>query len=364
MRPLRLLAAVCALVPARAALYAPDDPSLYYSPFAWHVNASAAATINSAAYVRFLFSGNALTFTFDVANMATPASQVYWSVDSGPATLSLVMERVAVAAPANNSNLPFHSVELFVKSTTEAQNRWAAAGAPNSTRVVLTGVETEDGGALAAWLPADVNVLVYGDSITEGVLTLGNSQPHDTNHNDASIVYAHTLGALLGAEVGVVGFGSNALTHYGSGGVPPLGEAWDLLWEGAPRDFAHPRPDLIVLNEGTNDGCDTTSPGCNGTDISALMASVLRNLTIKCPGVPVAVLQPFNGAQKAHLQAAVAATGSPDVHFVETEGFYNMSYGGNLHPTGPNEKGRIAPQIAARLRPLLYQSVLRRWQAP
>ena len=111
-------------------------------------------------------------------------------------------------------------------------------------------------------------------------------------------------------------------------------------------------------------GCDTTSPGCNGTDISALMASVLRNLTIKCPGVPVAVLQPFNGAQKAHLQAAVAATGSPDVHFVETEGFYNMSYGGNLHPTGPNEKGRIAPQIAARLRPLLYQSVLRRWQAP
>ena len=48
------------------------------------------------------------------------------------------------------------------------------------------------------------------------------------------------------------------------------------LWiaEGVPRDFAHPPPDLIVLNEGTNDGCDTTSPGCNGTDISALMASV------------------------------------------------------------------------------------------
>ena len=362
MRPLHLLTGLCSLVLARTALYAPDDPNLYYSPFAWHVNASSASTINSAAYVRFLFSGNALNFTFDVSNMATPASEVYWSVDSGPATLSLVMERVTVVAPANNSNLPFHSVELFVKSTTESQNRWMA-GAPNSTRVALTGVETEGDGALAAWLPADVNILVYGDSITEGVLTLGNSQLHDTDHNDASIVYSHTLGGLLGAEVGVVGFGNNALTHYGSGGVPPLGAAWDLLWEGVPRDFAHPPPDLIVLNEGTNDGCDTTSPGCNGTDISALMASVLRNLTSKCPGTPVAVLQPFNGAQKAHLQAAVAATGSPYVHFVETEGFYDMSFGGDLHPTGPNEKGRVAPQIAARLRPLLYQSVLRRWQA-
>jgi hypothetical protein len=142
--------------------------------------------------------------------------------------------------------------------------------------------------------------------------------------------------------------------------VPPLGDAWALLWEGVPRSFTDPRPDLVVLNEGTNDGCDTTSPGCVGTDITELMASVLRNLTSACPGVPVAVLQPFNGGQTAHLQAAVEATGSPDVHFVSTAGFYNMPFGGDLHPTGPNEKARIVPQIAAQLRPLLCQSVLQR----
>ena len=90
---------------------------------------------------------------------------------------------------------------------------------------------------------------------------------------------------------------------------------------------------------------------------------MLRNLTIKCPGVPVACATLQRRAEGAPAGGG-RGDGSPDVHFVETEGFYNMSYGGNLHPTGPNEKGRIAPQIAARLRPLLYQSVLRRWQAP
>ena len=33
----------------------PNDPAIYYSPFAWHVNSTSASTINSAAYCRFLF---------------------------------------------------------------------------------------------------------------------------------------------------------------------------------------------------------------------------------------------------------------------------------------------------------------------
>ena len=67
---------------------------------------------------------------------------------------------------------------------------------------MLTGLETD--GLLAPWLPSDANVLIYGDSITEGALTLGGSQHYDTDHNDASVVYSYALGRLLGAEVGVV----------------------------------------------------------------------------------------------------------------------------------------------------------------
>jgi hypothetical protein len=39
----------------------------------------------------------------------------------------------------------------------------------------------------------------------------------------------------------------NALTHSGSGNVPPLPAAWNFLWEGVPRRFADPKPNLIVL---------------------------------------------------------------------------------------------------------------------
>jgi len=307
-----------------------------------------------------LASGTLLNFKFDVSHMVTPASEVYWRVDNGPATVSVVMDTVSVVFPTNNTHgdVPYHTVELFVKSTTERANRWSASG--NSTRLILTGIETD--GKLAAWIPADVNILIYGDSITEGVLTLGGSQAFDTDHNDASVVYSYALARLLGAEVGVIGFGYNALLHTGSGGVAPLGKAWNQLWDGVPRNFTDPKPDLIVLNEGTNDGCDTTAPGCAGTDITSAMTGVLRGLVDACPGVPIAVLQPFNGGQIAHLRDAVAAVASSDVHYIDTTGFYNLTYGGSLHPTGPNDVARIAPQIARKLRPMLARSLVAREQ--
>ena len=335
-----------------------NDTNLFYSPFVWHINATAASTINSGAYVRLLFSGTFLNFMFDVTNMVTPTSELYWRVDNGPATVSLVRPRVTVVIPPNNTanTVPFHTVELMVKSTTERANRWASSG--NSTRVILTGIETD--GSIAPWIPSDVNVLIYGDSITEGVLTLGGSQKYDTDHNDAKMVYSFVLGRLLGAEVGVVGFGYNALTHPGSGGVPPLGEAWNQLWESVPRSFTTPRPDLIVLNEGTNDGCDVTGPGCVGTDISVPLAAVLNDLSGACPGIPIAVLLPFNGGQAGHILAVIKQVDSPHIHFINTTGFYDLHYGGSLHPTGPNDVARIAPQIARRLRPLLAKSILSR----
>jgi len=361
---LRLMVAAATLICAALAVakptttFAPNDPNIYYSPYAWHVDSASASTINSAAYVKFLFSGSMLNFKFDVSNMipGNNTSKVYWKVDNGPATLSQVLDTLSVVIPFNNSAIPYHTVELFVKSTTERANRWKATGP--STRVILTGIETD--GELAPWIPADVNVLIYGDSITEGVQAIPGSLPSDTDNDDASLVYSYHLGRLLGTEIGVVGFGYNALTHAGSGNVPPLPLAWNQLWEGVGRSFTDPKPDLIILNEGTNDGCDVITPGCVGTDITVPMTSVLKNLTSTCPGVPIAVLNPFNGGQTAHLKAAIAAAASADIHYIDTTGFYNISLGGSLHPTGPNDVAQIAPKIASELRPLLYKSVLAR----
>ena len=258
---LTLVIAATLIISTESKSYAVNDPNLYYSPYAWQVNDNSASTINSASYVRFLFSGSSLSFLFDVSTMVDPTSEVYWRVDNGPAEVSIVMSQVSVTIPQNNTkgDIPYHTIELFVKSTTERANRWSSVA--NSTRVILKGVECD--GLLAPWIPSDSNILIYGDSITEGVLTLGSSQAYDTDHNDASLVYSYVLSRLLGTETGVIGFGASGLTHKGSGGVPPLDVSWNQLWDGVPRIFT-PRPDLIVLNEGTNDGCDTVHPGCIG----------------------------------------------------------------------------------------------------
>jgi lysophospholipase L1-like esterase len=328
--------------------YAPNDPNLYYSPYQWLVTADSASTINSASYVRFIFSGSFLNFTFDTSNMVTPASEVYWKIDNGPLTHSLVLPILSVDIPVNNTHgdVPYHSAELFVKSTTETANRWSATGA--STRIILTGIVTD--GVLAPWIPSNLNVLIYGDSITEGVLCLGGSQRFDVDHNDASVVYSYTLARLLGTEIGVIGFGATGLSRGGSGGVPALGVSWNQLWDGVPRSFT-PRPDLILFNEGTNDG---------STNITSQMATVLQNLLTACPGTPIVVMLPFNGAEKSSLTAAISNVNSNLISFLDTTGFYNQTFGGGLHPTGPNDVSRIAPQIANGVRKILASSIASR----
>ena len=182
------------------------------------------------------------------------------------------------------------------------------------------------------------------------MLTLGGSQQFDTDHNDASVVYSYALAALLGTEIGVVGFGATGLSRGGSGGVPALGESWDELWDGVPRSF-NPRPDLILFNEGTNDGSN---------NITAAFGVVISGLMAECPGTPIVVMLPFNGAELSSLQAAVANANSPLVTFLDTTGFYDETYGGGLHPTGPNDVARLAPQIANKLRPILARSIAAR----
>ena len=333
---------------------APSDSSFSFSPYNWNRTAAAATTANAGAYFRVLFTGRTASLSFDVSAMVTPPTQIYWRIDDGPATAAPVAPSVKLVIPPSlvgNADVPYHYLEVVVKSTTETQNRWAAAGP--STRVAFTGLVLDATAAVAAALLAPRNILVYGDSITEGVRTLGESEPADTDRNSATLCWSYRLGALLGAEVGVIGFGASGITRGGSGGVPALPDSFNQQWAGVPRSFS-PQPDLIVFNEGTNDGASNTVDA---------MTTVLNALLVLAPGTPIGVLRPFNGAQAANLQAAIAASRTPALStYIDTEGFFNVSFGAdalNLHPSGPNDIGRIAPRVAAALAPLLLQPLRR-----
>jgi len=107
-------------------------------------------------------------------------------------------------------------------------------------------------------------MLVYGDSIGEGVYTLGIDSWDDLEANDATVTWVQTMGAAMQAEVSVVCFGRQGYTIEGMGNVPPLltpGNAsltawnkFDIQHSRLFRGYFVPTPNYIFCGHGTNDG--------------------------------------------------------------------------------------------------------------
>ena len=114
---------------------------------------------------------------------------------------------------------------------------------------------------------------------------------------------------MLPTEVGVVGFGGQGIHAGGSGAVPAFGDNVRLaggtskwLWEGEPRKF-EPPPDLIIYNQGANDGEAGTK-----SVYSPLFIEVVKGLMAAVPTARQLLLLPFNAEQhRADILRVVSA---------------------------------------------------------
>lgn len=330
---------------------APNNAAIYYSPYGWNVTSGAAQTIDAGAYLKTMFTGSSLTLDFNVTNNSTPLSEIYYRIDGYEAQTpwieATVASTIVVTLPSNTSQYPYHLIEVMVKSTSQTINRW---NSPSNTAIVFTGLTLGPGQTVAVPQILSKNIIVLGDSITEGVRTVNQTATNDPDQNDAMQGWAFGLGPRLGAEEGVVGFGNLGLTTIGSGNVPVLPSSYNLLYAGQARTFS-PQPDLIVINIGTNDG------SASAASVTAALITVLNGLITANPGTPIAVLQTFANIQTAALQAGIAGCSNPNViTFVNTTGFVNATFGVDstgFHPTGANDLGLVAAQVANAVRPLL-----------
>ena len=340
---------------AAAQAILPNNASIIYSPYNWTVPTTAnASTINSGAYFKTLFTGGSLVLNFNVTNNSTPLSEIYYRIDGyeaqAPWTVATVAPTITCAMPANTTAFPYHLLEVVVKSTSQQINRW---NSPSNTAVVFTGLTLSNGGTVAPVLTKPKNILIYGDSISEGVRTVNQTSTNDPDQNDVMMEWSWHTASALAAEFGIVAFGGSGLTVVGEGNVPVLTTTYNLLMAGVSRAFS-PAPDLIVLNEGSNDG------GSSAASVTTAMTTVLNDLLAATPGTTkIVVMEPFGAYQAAALQAAVIAVASPRVTYLPTTGFLNTTYGidsTGYHPTSPNAIARIAPQCIGALLPILFPS--------
>jgi lysophospholipase L1-like esterase len=327
----------------------PTNANIIYSPYNWDVTSVRAQTVNPGAYFRAQITGTptAITLLFDLTGISSPTPQIKYRIDDGAWILTTLASSITVAIPATNT-WTSHRLEVVVKSAPETVNRWTS---PQSSVVRFLGIALLPvaGVGAATIRPRGLNVLAYGDSITEGVRTLNMTAGNTTDRNDSTLSWAHLLGDTLGAEVGVVGFGAQGVTNPGNGNVPAMSTSYNLLFQGVARVFT-PAPDLIVINQGTNDAGTSVPVATFKTALTALV----NNLLAATPTATlIAVMLPFNAAYGlAAFQAAAALCATPKrVTVIDTTGWWASADSSDaLHPYGYTSVSQLAPRTAAALR--------------
>lgn len=308
----------------------PNDAALIYSPYNWKVEAEQAKTINTGAYIRTVIDGASMVLAFDTTGLTDDYPWIAVKVDGRTIDRYQVSDFVVVSLPSNGTSK--HYVEVYFDAINRTSNRWAGV----EVACIFKGIAL-DGGSVERPEERANKVLVYGDSITEGVKTFDAAV--NVLSNSATQSWALKVGEQLNAEVGVVGFGSQGFNVSGIGGVPPFASAYDELWGGEARDFSDP-PNLCLWLMGTNDG--TNNVTANG------LAAINGQLSAMT-GTKFVLLRPLiDDNQEANIQTIASTCDEPSrVRYQTTAGFWALSESSdNLHPYGWVCQSKIAPNIA------------------
>jgi lysophospholipase L1-like esterase len=307
--------------------------------------AGKAVTVNSGSHVTASFMGAGITAKFDTSgNASNNMPTVSIKIDDGALVEKEISATLELAA-----GLPvaLHTVTLFVRGMNEGQPRWTA---PLVSSTVFLGFTVAGGNIVPSPRPTRLKMEFLGDSITEGVALHATGPQGQTSaswRTDGPRGFAALTAQKLQAEWRQVGFGRQGLTIVGNGGVPKAQDAFNWFYAGVPRDAW--QPDVVVLNQGTNDR------GATGATFAPLYGSFLGLIRAAYPNAKLVAVRPFVGAFGEEIKAQVAArqaAGDAKVFYLDTAGWtQNADFSDGLHP---NQAGsvKIADKLATALQAL------------
>lgn len=292
---------------------------------------------NNSGSLIFLKVKGATTITINWVDGTSSivAGNTYWAYAIDSVEVDDFVRNTTAVNTITLSDTDEHIVTIICDSCIEDRTlRWT-----NGRGCALSGITSD--GTLTAIKPNMTKILYFGDSITEGIRTLGtdvgNSSVHAFPYYTSKGLYTIPL---------FCGYGATGVGQTGS--FNTLINMIDYLYNGVPVPDDLLNPDLIVINMGQNDGTYSTDPTLF---VDSYQESVSK-LSRKYPGVPIACMIPFTQNYGAYIRNAVA--NNPQCFVIETNG-WNPSTADGKHP---NDAG--SQTIATHLIPEL-QSILRKW---
>lgn len=190
------------------------NPAVYWSSYNWYNNGSSKISAPGGAYFRIAFTGSTLGVNVDAGALGIINSddiQMDCYFDG-----SQSYTKKSLSDCDMNGNIYFstslssgkHSAVVYFSYTSQSYDRWSAP-LPNALRML--GIRLAPGAQICslegtANQPKAKRVLMYGDSITEGVW-IGESE----------YGYAPVLARKLGVEYSQCGYGWIGWSHFGSG---------------------------------------------------------------------------------------------------------------------------------------------------
>lgn len=289
-----------------------DTSLALFSPGNWNVQAGSASAVNPGASFRTLFTGNSLALNFDMTGVTgSSVPQLIYRVNGTAWVIADIAASVPITIPNGMSPFPHNLLEVVFKSADAAQGRWTTLGAI----VKWNGIT--GGAVLTKPAARPLSGMYFGDSITEGSNAISNGGAVTFNHA-AYLTWAFHSAELLGAEPGIVGFGSQGIDVAGGGGVPALTASYPYVYGAVPRAWPTSL-DYVVINMGHNDG--------PGSGKSASCAAILNGILAAVPSTTkIFVLRPFSGNQAASWTAGIAACNAPSrCIYVDTTGWFNTA---------------------------------------
>lgn len=268
-------------------------------------------TVTQGAMVFFKISG---TNGFDIrffnrAMMETP--YFAYSIDGG------AMQRQSVSD--GHVELPDygeHTVCLVMDGISEREFKWSG-----EIGFAFSDIECGNG-TMSAYTPDKRTILFLGDSLTEGIMTLGPESLSD--YNSAVHSYSWYLAQGLDALPYFSAYGSTGITKTGS--FNTMSATLDYLSETRPiAETDYPACNLVVLNAGTNDF------DASDADFSGGYSDLLNKLHNRYPAASIVCVIPLN---QTHADTIRQAAGQYDFAYVVETGDWAVTYSDaeHIHP--------------------------------